>query len=169
MFNKYGEFDSVEELNDAAAALKGQGDENGILELALENGLDQEDAQDYIEGFTDKLAATPVMAATGKLKVEAGELDLKGIFDHWLGVVTAMCLEDEKMQRAVRKKGKSLKVCMSELLKFSFENKEKVSDEIVKITKVNHNGKTVPMRGPVYQGFPDRKQTKQIITKYYME
>ena len=168
MFDKFGEFDSVEELNNAAAGLKAQGDEKAILDLALENGLDQEDAQDYADGIVEELA-TSAMAAVGKLKIEARELDLKSILTKWMDTVTELCLEDEKMRRAVRKKGKSLKVCMSELLKFSFENKEKISDEIVKVTKVNHNGKIEPMKGPVYLGFPDKKQEKQIITKYYME
>lgn len=48
MFEKFGEFDSVEELNRAAAGQKAEGDEEALLILAEENGIDREDAEDYI-------------------------------------------------------------------------------------------------------------------------
>ena len=44
MFDKFGEFDSVEELNRAAAAQKAEGDEQALVLLAQENGIDKEDA-----------------------------------------------------------------------------------------------------------------------------
>ena len=46
MFDKFGEFDSVEELNKAAAGLKTEGDEESLIALAEENGLTREDAED---------------------------------------------------------------------------------------------------------------------------
>ena len=45
MFEKFGEFDSYEEINRAAEAQKAEGDTEAILALAKENGLDEEDAQ----------------------------------------------------------------------------------------------------------------------------
>ena len=42
MFDKFGEFDSAEELNAKAAELKAAGEEKRLVELALENGLDKE-------------------------------------------------------------------------------------------------------------------------------
>ena len=49
MFEKFGEFDSAEELNRAAAAQFKEGDTEAILTIAKENGIDEEDARDYIE------------------------------------------------------------------------------------------------------------------------
>ena len=50
LFEKFGEFDSAEELNRAAAAQLAEGDIDAIYEIAEENGLDREDAEDYIDG-----------------------------------------------------------------------------------------------------------------------
>ena len=65
MFDKFGEFDSVEELNAKAAELKAAGEEKRLVELALENGLDKEDAEDYMDGCISTLATT-LSAAIGK-------------------------------------------------------------------------------------------------------
>lgn len=43
MFDKFGEFDSAEELNKAAEGLKEEGDKESLIELAKENGIDPED------------------------------------------------------------------------------------------------------------------------------
>lgn len=69
MFDKFGEFDSVEELNRAAAGLRAEGDWKSLRELAKENGIDKEDAEDYIKGDVPELASVS-MAAYGKLYVE---------------------------------------------------------------------------------------------------
>lgn len=49
LFEKFGEFDSAEELNRAAAAQLAEGDIDAIYGIAEENGIDREDAEDYIE------------------------------------------------------------------------------------------------------------------------
>lgn len=48
--NVFGEFDSAEELNMAAAGLKEEGDIKNIYVLAKENGIEKEDAEAYIKG-----------------------------------------------------------------------------------------------------------------------
>ena len=40
MFEKYGEFDSAEEINEAVKAQLEEGDTDAILEIAMENGID---------------------------------------------------------------------------------------------------------------------------------
>ena len=45
MFDLFGEFDSAEELNLAAAGQREQGDREALISLAKENGIDQEDAR----------------------------------------------------------------------------------------------------------------------------
>ena len=167
MFEKFGEFDSVEELNRAAAAQKEQGDEEALTSLAEENGIDKEDAEDYIDGSVEELA-TPMMAAVGKLGKEAEDLKLTGVLTDWQEEVQTMCAESPEMCAAVRKKGKNLCDCMARLLRFAFENKEQVSEKVVKATKVTHNGKEEPMRGPLYLGIPNRAQIRKIAKEYYL-
>lgn len=110
LFAKYGEFDSVEELNRAAAGLLEEGDIDGLKELAKENGIDLFDVQDYIDEMSEELA-TPITAALGRMKVELEKLD---------GQIVNMCLfysifanalitESEEVARGIMKKGARLK------------------------------------------------------------
>ena len=81
LFEKFGEFDSAEELNRAAAAQLAEGDIDAIYGIAEENGIDREDAEDYIDGAAPELC-TPIMAALGKLKVGIkGDVDLDMAYD----------------------------------------------------------------------------------------
>lgn len=167
MFEKYGEFDSCEEINKKAAELLEQGDKAGVLALAKENGIDKEDAQDYADGCVKELT-TPLMAALGKLEAEAKDLKIGGIMLDWKNYITDECMNETKMQVAVRKKVKSMKECMSRLIRFSFEHKVQVSDKILKITKVTHNGKEEPFKGPLYLGVPNAAEARKIIREYYL-
>lgn len=112
MFDKFGEFNSVEELNKAAEGLKAEGDTKSLLELAKENGIDKEDCEDYINDLTDALA-TPAMAAMGRLEVERREIlkdkdvNRKMIRMTIWQFVSAMAAEPE-MQAAIMKKGKRI-------------------------------------------------------------
>ena len=62
MFDKFGEFDSAEEINEAAAAQLEEGDIEAVYAIARENGIDREDAEDFIDGAVPELA-NPLMAA----------------------------------------------------------------------------------------------------------
>lgn len=167
LFKKFGEFDSCEELNRAAAAQLAEGDEEAILALAQENGIEKEDAEDYIDGIVPELA-TPLMAALGKLDEEKKDLGIDGVLDDWATCIVELCRSDEEMARAVRKRGKSLCGCMSVILRFAFENKRQVSPKIINDTKVINNGKEEPMRSPVYLGVPSQAETKRIVREYYL-
>lgn len=168
MFDKFGEFDSAAELNAVAKELMKEADTNSIRVLAEENGIDREDAEDYITGAATELA-TPLMAAMGKLKVENADLKIEGILKDWQDQIIDLCTENKVMCAAVRKKDKCLKDCMAALIKYSFENKVQISDKIVDATKVTHNGKLEPMRKPLYLGIPNRTEAKRIIRDYYMK
>ena len=167
MFKKYGEFDSAEEMNSMVAERLKEHDTKAILGIAEENGIDKEDAEDYIKGFLSEFV-TPLMAARGKLEVESKDLEIKGILTDWRDMILKMCMDDQKMCAAVRRKGKSLKECMAALLAFSFDNKTQISDKIVNVTTITHNGKKVPLKGPVYMGIPNRMETREMIKKYYL-
>ena len=161
MFEIFGEFDSAEEINKAAAAQLEQGDMQAVRDIAKENGLDLDDAEDYIAGDMEELC-NPLMAALGKLKIERADLELKGVLEDWYDIVN-----DEAVRAAVRRKDKSLKVFMSLILAKAFDTKELVSSKIVKITKVK-NGKE-QMRSPVYLGIPNRAEIRNICKDYYLK
>ena len=112
--------------------------------MAVENGLDPEDAEDYMNGTWSQLA-NPRTAALGKLKVEAEHVK---------------CGRREEMQRAVRKKGKSLEGCIAEILKWSFAHQIPVDSHITSVAGVKANRVTI--------GIPGMATVKKIITKYYL-
>ena len=75
LFDKFGEFGSYKELNESAAGLKEEGDFESLKELAKENGIDEYDVEDYIDGVVDELT-TPTTAALGRLKVDLEATDV---------------------------------------------------------------------------------------------
>ena len=158
MFEKFGEFDSAEELNKTAAGLKAEGDMESLVLLAVENGLDKEDAEDYMDGCMEELA-NPLMAAQGKLNVEEKELQPYGIMIDWLSYIRATCMEHEEMQIAVRKKGKSLRDCTAKLLAYSLKNAKPVDKDILERANVKRGCKFY---------VPDMGEAKEIIKKYYL-
>lgn len=159
MFDKFGEFDSVEELNRAAAGQKDQGDLEALIALAVENGLDKEDAEDYMDGMMDELA-NPLTAALGKIKVECEELKPKEIMEDWVEYIKIQCMEKPEIAKQVRKSGKSLKMCIAELLKWSFSNAYDIPDEISKAAGIKS--------ARVKLGIPGMGRAKKIIDEYYM-
>jgi len=158
MFDKYGEFDSSKEINDKAAELKAAGDTQGLKTLAIENGLDKEDVQDYIDGTISELT-TPALAAIGKIAVEAQDIKAVGMFVDWVGHINVMCSQSVAFAQSVRKKGKNLIDCFAEVIEEEFKNRGEIDQRITKKVK----------------GCPQRlgistlttKEQIGIITQYY--
>ena len=159
MFDKFGEFDSTMELNKAAAGLKAEGDMTGLVELAEENGLDKADAEDYMDDMVPELANN-LLAALGKLKIERQSLKPVDIMEDWVSYIELCASESDEMAVAIRRKGKKLKGCIAELLKWSFKNQHPVDGEILKATGVN--------AGRVTLGIPGMGTAKKIIKEYYL-
>ena len=159
MFDKYGEFDSWEELNKAAEGQKEEGDLNALKELGEENGIDPDDVQDYMDGVIGELS-TELTAALGKLTVEEKDLKPSEIVRDWLEYIRSCAMDDQEMRIAIRKRGKSLIGCIGELLKWSYQNKYTVDDRIIKASGIKASG--------VEMGIPGMAAAKQIIRKYYM-
>lgn len=159
MFEKFGEFDSYEELNKAAEGQKVEGDVEALKALAEENGIDLEDVQDYLEGTISELT-TKLTAAIGKLAVEEKDLQPSEIVTDWLEYIRSCVMDDEQMCIAVRRRGKSLIGCIGEMLKWSYKNKYKVDDRIVKTSGISAGG--------VEMGIPGMATAKKIIRKYYL-
>ena len=158
MFDLFGEFDSADEMNRAAAAQRKEGDNDAILAIAKENGIDKEDAMDFIDGCVAAFV-TPLMAAYGKLDIEAKELQPYEIMEDWLQYIKLKCAEEPEMAVAVRRKGKSLKGCIAALLEWSMKNQKPVDKDILKAVKINYK---------VTLGIPGMGRAKRIITDYYM-
>lgn len=159
MFEKFGEFDSYEELNKAAEGQKAEGDVEALKALAEENGIDLEDVQDYLEGTISELT-TKLTAAIGKLAAEEKDLQPSEIVTDWLEYIRSCVMDDEQMRIAVRRRGKSLIGCIGEMLKWSYKNKYKVDDRIVKASGINASG--------VEMGIPGMETAKKIIRQYYL-
>lgn len=164
MFDKFGEFDSVEEMNRAAAAQRAEGDEEALVALAVENGIDKEDAEDYMDGCMEELA-TPLMAAEGKLKMEAEELKLQGILMDWVDELRMLCAEREDFARAVRKRGKDLAGYIARTAENGYENRAVVDKRIVeKAVKI----KRIVGNHEFAIGIPDKKTRRELAEAYYL-
>lgn len=158
MFKKYGEFNSAEEINTAAATAMEQGDLEAVKELALENGIDEEDAQDYIDGCTFELC-TPLMAAAGKIKIEKEAFnDLPSTFEGWLSIINDMMTNEDDVCAGIRKKGKRIEELFGTLLKLSSKNRRLVPDAITKAAGIKEK---------VYVGDVDIITFKQTVRDYY--
>lgn len=115
MFDRFGEFDSCEEINTAAEGLKEEGDLENLRILASENGL-QEYAEDYINGVTDKLCDV-ITAAIGKLEIEKKEAsDWAYLAEDVVDYLSGHC-DDLGFAAAVRKNGKRIEEAAKRVVK----------------------------------------------------
>lgn len=159
MFDRFGNFDSAQLLNETAKNLRKEGDTESILILARENGIDEEIARAFIEG--DILWLTDEMtAAIGKIDIEAAELKPQEIMADWVEYLKAKCFESEEMAVAVRRSDKSLKGMIGAMLSWSFKHQIPVDKDIVKAAGVN--------AGRVTLGIPGMAQAKKIMSEYYL-
>ena len=161
LWEKFGEFDSAEEINRAAEGLKEEGDTKSITALAKENGLDPDDAKDYIDGYIEFLAS-PLSAADGKIRMEMKELKLPEdiLISDWCRYIVAQAVKDEKMCLAIRRKDKKLAECIGQIMKEAFSNQWNVPEDIKKGAGVN--------TGRVTFGVPAADKVNEIIKDYYL-
>lgn len=164
MYEKFGEFDSAAEINKVAATKRGEGDEDALIQLAIENGLDKEDAEDYMDGVIDILV-TPVQAAVGKLKLEAKDLKLTGVLMDWVQELIEKSMNEPEMAAAVRKKGKELAGYIALTADEGYKARAVVDKRIVAkcgaLKKIvgNHEFSI---------GIPNKAQRKQLMDRYYL-
>lgn len=146
LFDKYGEFGSVEELNQAAAGLREEGDIEGLKELARENGIDPYEVEDYVDGVSDELA-TQITAALGRMRVELETLE---------GSAEVMCrfysvfaisatMENEEVAKGIMKKGARLKGIYDALYAYAMKHRS----------------------GNCFSGNTTDQQDKQLVMAYY--
>lgn len=159
MFEKFGEMNSCEEINELAQNLFNEGDLDSVRIMAKENGIPRDFVEMYLEGVVPELC-DPFTAATGKLDMESQEMKLQGLMSDWVEYIKGICMESDLMARKVRMKGKSLKGCMAVLLKFSFDNRATVDKEIVKAAGISN--------AKVQFGIPRMAEAKKMIKEYYL-
>lgn len=159
MFEKFGELNSYEEINELAENLFNEGDTESLKEMAKENGIPGDYVKMYLKGDIPELCDS-LIAALGKIDVEAAELKPKEIMEDWVEYLRGQCMENELLAHQVRKKGKSLKGCIAALLYWSFKNRKTVDEDIIKEAGVS--------AGKVTLGIPGMARAKRIITDYYM-
>lgn len=159
MFERFGEMNSFQEINELAENLFNEGDIGSLKAMAAENGI----PEDFVEMFCSgdlPVLCDATTAAIGKIEVESAELQPKEIMEDWVEYLKSQCMENELMAYSVRKKGKSLKGCIAALLKWSFGNQIPVEKEILKAAGVTE--------GRVTLGIPGMGTAKRIIREYYL-
>lgn len=128
MFDKFGEFNSYEELNLAAEGFKKEGDKESLMELAKENGIDKDDVKDYLDGILTELV-NPTTAALGRLEiVQRGEDKNEGKIERAMikliyKMTKTMCT-DEEFEKSVMKKGKRIEEIVKLMKKGAEKHKE---------------------------------------------
>ncbi len=154
LFEVFGEFDSYEEINKAAAGLFAEGDMENLKKLAEENGL-EEDLQMYIEGVTTELC-DPITAALGKLQVERAyenNMLIGDIADY----LSSEC-DDIDFAMCIRRKGKRTREALERIVAAVNDDAHKVSG--LKGMEKYPNGYCVAC-GPM--------QAYRIMKEYYRE
>lgn len=159
MFDKFGEMNSYREINELAENLFNEGDLDSIKAMAAENGIPSELIEMYLCGDLQFLCDAET-AAIGKLDMESKELKPVGLMVDWVNYVKGQCMESELLAIQVRKKGKTLKGCIGELMKWAFKNQWTVDKDITKAAGIN--------AGKVTFGAPGMGEARKIIKAYYM-
>lgn len=159
MFDKFGEMDSFEEINELAENLINEGDLASLKEMAKENGIPEEVVQLYLD-MDIPVLCDPLAAALGKIEIECAELKPKEIMEDWVEYLKGQCMENEQIAIQVRKKGKYLKAMIGALLKWSFGHQQQIDKDIIKAAGVS--------AGRVTLGIPGMGRAKKIIRDYYL-
>lgn len=163
MYEKYGFFETADELNKKAAELRGEGKYQEVKELAKENGIEEEIADFFCEGEVEGICDDEI-AAIGRIDVETEKLQPQEIFKDWIEYIKACVCKDKNMAKAVRKEGKSIEGCISNIMIWSFKNAYDVPKEIIK--EAQKDVKDIP--GKVKMGVPGMGTAKKLIKEYYL-
>lgn len=157
MFDRFGKFDSAEELNAAAEGFLQEGDTDSIYAMARENGIDAEDVSDYLDDASAGLV-TPLSAAIGKLNVEREDMKLEGVMEAWTDLIIQECIGSEELQRQIRRKDRPLLPLIAKMMGQASKTRKRVDDRIAKAAGI---------MTPLYIGDISRAEAKKMIDEYY--
>ena len=151
-------FKTVKELNDKAAELKSAGDLSELVKLAEENGLEKEDAEDYMDSDDpEDCLCNATMAAIGRLNMEEQDLHLESQMKDWKDHAGE---DRDTLANAVFSPDKKLLDVLAAGLKLSSENRITVDMRIIKAAGLPESA--------AYIGMCGRDDLKRIILDYYM-
>ena len=164
LFEKFGEFDSAEEINRAAKAQLEQGDTEAVKLIAWENGIDEMDAEDFISGDLPELC-TELSAALGKLEIEKTYLDIKDMtYGSWVAAIQIMLSENPELCRAYRRKEKRLAVILAMATVKCSKTRTNAPHMIVEeAKKLDKN-----ILSPLPMGAISIGDFKQLVREYYI-
>ena len=167
LYEKFGEFDSAEEINRAAAAQKAQGDLEAVRMIAKENGIDEMDADDFWRDDDFGELCSPLTAALGKLDVESAALDLPTSLQLWVDFIKNMTLDDDgaDLMIGIRRKGKDLVSLLAKLIIETSKTRKNVPSDIVNAARKIDS--SIPSTLPI--GDISRKRLEEIIREYYID
>lgn len=114
MFDVFGNFDSVEELNACAKGLLEEQDLEHLKVLAEENGIPDGIREVYEQHLSEELVDL-VNAAIGKLQVELKEETDGMPAGEIVSYLSMRCFEKEALARAIRRKNRTLKECLQNI------------------------------------------------------
>ena len=162
MYDKFGEFSSYLAINEACTNQLKEGDLDAIREIAKENGLDPDDAEDFIAGDITEIC-NPLSAALGKISVEKEDLDgVVGLMNDWISYIEGYCTIDRNFCLAVRQEGKSLIGALGAILSESFSVMKPVDERIIEAAGVSSGCKGVKF------GIPAESRVREIVRDYYL-
>ena len=116
MFDVFGNFDSVEELNACAKGLLEEQDLEHLKVLAEENGIPDGIREVYEQHLSEELVDL-VNAALGKLQIELKEETDGMPAGEIVSYLSMRCFEKETLAKAVRRKNRTLKECLKHIRK----------------------------------------------------
>lgn len=166
LYEKFGEFDSAEEINRAALAQISQGDYEAVKTIAKENGIDEMDAQDFIDGVYPELCG-PFTAAVGKLEVETEALDLPMAMQLWADHIKGMLAndDDDSLKKGIRRRGKNMAELFGKLIVETSRTRKNTPSEIV--TAARKIDSSIPSTLPI--GDISKKRFEEIVREYYID
>ena len=163
-------FKTVKELNDKAAELKSAGDLSELVKLAEENGLEKEDAEEYMDSDdAEDCLCNATMAAIGKLNMEEQDLHLESQMKDWKDFIVQMLTEypiehiddgRDTLANAVFNPEKKLLDVLAAGLKLSSENRVTLDRRITLAAGLPESAGQIGMCG--------RDDLKRIILDYYL-
>ena len=116
MFDVFGNFDSVEELNACAKGLLEEQDLEHLKVLAEESGIPDGIREVYEQHLSEELVDL-VNAALGKLQIELKEETDGMPAGEIVSYLSMRCFEKETLAKAVRRKNRTLKECLQNIRK----------------------------------------------------
>lgn len=155
MFDTYGKMTSLEQLNEKAALLKQEGNLEGLVTLAKENGLCMVDAEWYMEGKSQ--LAYLADAAMGRLRAELDGIDSREsiMICGMIGMLRQVVRDNTELQKAVMRSDKSAVDCLCRLMEALVQAPDRMPSDLTPWGKL---------------AIPDlsQKSVREIVEEYYL-